>query len=132
MSVNESKTELSGKQMTAIAALISEPTTKAAAEKAKIAEGTIHRWLNDPAFFAALKESRERVFEATLAALQGGSGKAVKTLCDVMDDATAPAAARVSAAKTVLDLALRARDQLELSERLKAMEEQLAMIGGGK
>jgi hypothetical protein len=65
------------------------------------------------------------VFESTLAALQGASAKAVKTLRDVMDDKEAPAPAKVSAAKTVLDLALKAREQFEFSERLRLIEEQL-------
>lgn len=117
--------------MTAIAALLSEPTTKKAAKVARVAEVTIHRWLNDPAFSAALKESRERVFESTLAALQGATTKAVETLLSVMNDAQAPAQVKVSAAKTVLDSAFRARDQLDLCERMKRLEEQLK-IGGAE
>ena len=133
MSVNGSQTELTDKQRRGIAALLSEPTTKAAAEAAKVSEVTIHRWLNDAAFSAALKESRERVFESTLAALQSASGKAVETLRYVMNDKTAQASARVSAAKTVLDIAIKAREQLDLSERLRLVEEQLKLQrGNGK
>jgi hypothetical protein len=122
MEVNGNFSDLSDKQRRAIAALLSEPTTKKAAEAAKVGETTIHRWLNDPIFSAALKESRERVFESRLAALQGVSGRAVETLLDVMTDKTAQPSARVSAAKTVLELAIKGRDQLELSERLAYLE----------
>jgi hypothetical protein len=122
MEVNGNHNDLTDKQRRAIAALLSEPTTKAAAEAAKVSETTIHRWLNDPSFSTALKESRGRVFESTLAALQGASGKAVETLRSVMNDKEAQASAGVSAAKTVLDLALRTREQLELSERLAYLE----------
>jgi hypothetical protein len=87
--------------------------------------------LNDPSFSTALKESRGRVFESTLAALQGASGKAVETLRSVMNDKEAQASARVSAAKTVLDLALRAREQLELSERLAYLEKLWEVKNGG-
>src|SRR5262245_21736376 len=119
---NGSQNELTDKQRRGIAALLSETTTKAAAEAAKVSEVTIHRWLNDPIFSAALKESRERVFESTLAALQGASSKAVETLLDVMKDEKAQPSARVSAAKTVLELAIKGRDQLELGERLAYLE----------
>jgi|SRR5215475_9001509 len=122
MEVNGNHNDLTDKQRRAIAALLSEPTTKAAAETAKVGETTIHRWLNDPIFSAALKESRERVFESTLAALQGASSKAVETLLDVMKDEKAQPSARVSAARTMLELAIKGRDQLELSERLAYLE----------
>src|SRR5262245_13073431 len=110
MNVNGSHTDLTDKQRRAIAALLSEPTTKAAAEAAKVGETTIHRWLADSVFSAALKETRGRVFESTLAALQSASSKAVETLRDVMDDEKALPPAKVSAAKTILDLALKARE----------------------
>jgi hypothetical protein len=122
MGVNGNHSDLTEKQRRAIAALLSEPTTKKAAAAAKVGETTIHRWLNEPAFSAALKESRERVFESTLAALQGASSKAVETLLDVMKDEKAQPSARVSAAKTVLELAIKGRDQLELGERLAYLE----------
>jgi hypothetical protein len=122
MEENGNFSDLSDKQRRAIAALLSEPTTKKAAEAAKVGETTIHRWLNDPIFSAALKESRERVFESRLAALQGVSGQAVETLLEVMNDKTAQPSARVSAAKCVLELAVKGRDQLELSERLAYLE----------
>jgi hypothetical protein len=125
MEVNGNHNDLTDKQRRAIAALLSEPTTKKAAEAAKVGQTTIHRWLNDPIFSAALKESRERVFESRLAALQGVSGQAVETLLEVMNDKTAQPSARVSAAKTVLDIAIKAREQLELSERMRIIEEQL-------
>lgn len=122
MGVNGNHSDLTDKQRRAIVALLSEPTTKRAAEVAKVGETTVHRWLNDPVFSAALKESRARVFESTLAALQGASARAVETLLDVMKDKKAQASARVSAAKTVLELAIKGRDQLELGERLAYLE----------
>jgi hypothetical protein len=133
MEINGNHNDLTDKQRRAISALLSEATTKKAAEAAKVGETTIHRWLNDPVFSTALKESRERVFESTLAALQGASAKAVETLRDVMKDDKAQASARVSAAKTVLDIAIKVREQLNLSERLRLVEEQLKLQrGNGK
>lgn len=125
MSTKDSPQGLTYKQNRAILALLSEPTVKAAAAAAKIAEVTIHRWLNDPTFSAALKETRSRVFESTLTALQSASGVAVETLREVMEDKTAQPAARVSAAKTVLEISVRARDIIETEERLRLLEARL-------
>lgn len=130
MSANDSQTGLTAKQDRAILALLSEPTAKKAAEVAKIAEVTIHRWLNDPAFSTTLKEARSRALESTLSSLQGASGKAVETLHEVMKDKTAQPAARVSAAKTILEMTIRARDILETEERLRVLEARL--LAGGQ
>jgi hypothetical protein len=126
MRVNESHNgELSGKQQRAIEALLSEPTTKAAAEKAKVSEATLHRWLNDPAFSVAHKEARGRLLETTLTALQSASVEAVACLRNVVNDKGAPTTARVSAARNVLDFALKAHDVLEVEERLMVLEARL-------
>jgi len=134
MKANESQGGgLTPKQERAIEALLSEPTTKKAAETAKISEVTIYRWLNDPLFTLTYKAARGRLTEATLTALQSTSALAVETLRTVMADVTAQASARVGAAKTVLELGLKAREILETEERLKAIEERLkAMPQGAK
>lgn len=122
MSENE---RLSAKQQRAIEALLTEPTTRAAAEAAKVSEATIFRWLSYPVFSAAYRAARERLLESTLTALQAASADAVTCLREVINDQTAQVSARVSAAKAVLDLSLKARDTLDVEERLKTVEEYL-------
>jgi hypothetical protein len=126
---NGNTSELTDKQQKAIIALLSEPTISAAAQASKIGQTTLHRWLNDPSFAAALKTARGQAFETALAALQGVSGKAVETLLAIMQDHQAQASARVSAAKTILDIAIKAREQFDLADRLKAIEEALKAKG---
>jgi hypothetical protein len=121
----QNETELTAKQAQAIEALLSEPTQEKAAEKAKVSRATLARWLAEPVFRQALKEARNQLLENILTALQAASVKAVQTLGEVMDDTTAQPSARVSAAKAVLDNLLRSREQLELEERLKTLEELL-------
>jgi len=128
MSENGNQNGLTDKQQRAITALLSEPTAKSAAKKAKVSETTLYRWLSDALFSAALREARGRVLESTLSALQGASGKAVETLLDVMDDKTAHPSARVSAAKAVLEMMLRGRDALDNEERLRLLELRLMMV----
>jgi hypothetical protein len=119
---------LTDKQQRAIVALLSEPTAKAAAKAAKVSDATLFRRLHNPAFSDALKDARGQALESTLSALQGASGKAVKTLYELMGDATAPAPARVSAAKTVLEMMIKAHDILVNEERLRLVELRLLTI----
>lgn len=93
----EAEAELSGRQEALIAALLSEPTQEAAALKAE-------------------------VFVHAMARLQGATGDALDTLRDVMTDTANPAAARVTAARTVLDFARQHIETAELEERLAALE----------
>lgn len=126
MRVNESQTGgLTGKQQRAIECLLNEPTTKAAASAAKVSEATLHRWLNDPTFSTAHKSARGRLLETTLTALQSASTEAVTCLRNVINDTGAPITARVSAARNVLDFALKAHDVLEVQQRLSVLEARL-------
>lgn len=124
--MNKKENELTPKQEKALAALLSEPTATAAAETANVALSTLMRWLNEPAFAAAYKMARGRILETTLIALQSASGQAVTTLRNVLTDETARAGEKVSAAKAIIEFALKAREVLEVEERLKALESLLA------
>jgi hypothetical protein len=62
MSENESeKRELTVKQIKAIEALLSQPTTATAAKAAGVSQATLFRWLNDPTFAAAYRSARKHV-----------------------------------------------------------------------
>jgi hypothetical protein len=117
--------DLTPKHWRAIECLMAEPTTRAAARRAGIGEATLRRWLGDAAFTLAYQDARNRQLETTLTNLQAASGQAVQTLRDVMGDDTAKPSERVSAAKAVLEISLKARDILETEERLSAIERRL-------
>ncbi len=117
------KPNITPKQRNALESLLTQPTIRAAAAESGISEATLRRWLNDPVFSAAFTEARERLFEGTLTALQKASGDAVKCLHTIVNDEDAPASVRVNAAGKVLDLALRSREQLYLTERLQKLEQ---------
>ena len=50
---------------------------------------------------------------------------ATETLRSVAADEEAPLSARISSSKAILDYALRAREQVELVDRLRAVEDHL-------
>jgi hypothetical protein len=126
MNGNGSQTDgLSAKQLRAIEALLREPTTSAAAKEARISETTIFRWLNESAFSAAYRAARGRLLEGTLTALQSASTTAVETLRNTLTDIAAPAQVKVSAARSILEFSLKAREVLEVEERLAYLEKML-------
>lgn len=120
--------ELTPKQQRAIDALLSEPTTKAAAQTALCAEITLHRWLKKPSFQSALKAARAELLEATRTALQSAGKDAVETLKQVMNDTGAKGSERVSAAKAVLEIGLKVQEVFNMGERFKLLEDKLKAL----
>jgi transcriptional regulator with XRE-family HTH domain len=116
---------LTAKQEAAITALLTEPSQEQAAKKAGVSRSSLRRWLASEDFQSAYKRAKSESLEAVLTALQGAAIKAVMTLRDVMDDVDAKPSERVSAAKAVLDNLLRSREQLEIEDRLRTLEQQL-------
>lgn len=118
----EAEAELSGRQEMLIAALLSEPTQEAAAVKAEVARSTMYRWLREGSFQERYRAAQKALFVHAMARLQGATGDALDTLREVMSDPANPAAARVTAARTVLDFARQHIETAEIEERLAALE----------
>jgi hypothetical protein len=121
---------LTARQQKALQALLLNPSIREAAKEGGCSEASLWRWLQEEDFAEAYRSARSRLFENTLTALQAASTDAVGVLREVMADEQAPAPSRVTAAKAVLDLALKAKDALEVEERLRVLESLLE--GAGK
>jgi hypothetical protein len=93
------------KQRRGVAAVLAEPTLDDAARAAGVATRTLRRWRAEPAFAQALEAAAGEAFDEALARVRGIAGAAVETLREVMTDPAAPASARVSAARCVLERA---------------------------
>jgi transposase-like protein len=114
--------KLSHKQERAIAALLVAPSVTAAAQQIGVNENTLLRWLKDAAFQSAYRDARRAVVQHAIAQVQRATGEAVETLRTVMQDSESPASARVSAAKAILDTALKGIDIDDLEVRIAALE----------
>ena len=121
--------ELSPQQEHALVALLSDPGLTGAAKAAGVGKATLWRWMQQPAFREAYRKARREAVEQARARLQQASGEAVEALREVMNDSEAPHASRVSAARTVLDMAMAATSTEELEARLAALERR-AMLRG--
>ena len=123
MSDNGHKPELKGKQAVALAALLSQPTVADAARVAQVSEPTLWRYLRDPAFAAEYRAGRREVVSHAVMRLQADSAQAAKVLREIADDTTAPASARVTAARVILETAFKGIELLDHGERIAALEE---------
>jgi hypothetical protein len=99
--------ELSPQQEGAIVALLSDPGLTGAAKAAGVGKAILWRWMQQPAFREAYRHARRKAVEQARARQQQASGEAVEALREVMNDQDAPHASRVSAARTVLDMAIK-------------------------
>ena len=114
--------KLSRKQELAIAALLTCSAINDAAKQCGIGEITLHRWLKDATFQANYREARRAVVQHAIAQVQQATGEAVATLRTVMQDSESPASARVSAAKAILETAVKGIDIDDLEVRIAALE----------
>ena len=117
-------TPLSRKQEHAVVALLSCHTIAEAAQQCRIAEATLHRWLKEEVFQAAYLQARREAMRQAIAQLQRASCIAVRTLVAVMEDGMSSSAARVSAARTVLELGMNGIVLEDFDTRLKVLEAQ--------
>lgn len=115
-----------------IACLLTEPNIREAARKAGISENTGWRWMQDQDFQADYQKARKMAVSQAIGLLQQISTEAVLTLQEVMTDRKATAASRVTAARTVLDTALKAVELEDLAARIERLEQVLEGQQGGK
>jgi len=112
-----------------LAALSAGKSIEGAAQEAGVSYNTVARRLKDPRFKAKLAAVQAGMVERAAQALTAASAKAINTLAELIDGAPAPV--RLGAARTMLEMAFRARESAELEARLAAVEAKLAKRFGG-
>ena len=127
---NHTADSLTPKQTRALLALLKHPTLKEAAAAAGVGETTLWRWTQEPSFKTAYMDARREAVKQSIAHLQSATGEAVTCLRGVMNSSSASDAAKVSASRAVLELALKAVEIEDLAERLATLEK--AMQGNNK
>jgi molybdenum-dependent DNA-binding transcriptional regulator ModE len=107
----------------AIVALLEQPSIPEAAKAAGISYTSLWRWLQDPEFQAEYRNARRQALGQATAQLQQASGAAVKALKQIIEDRESPSSARVMAARTILEMGLKAIELEEIEARLAAVEQ---------
>ncbi len=90
-----------------LSALISCPTIRAASKKCDVSETQIYARLKDDGFRKRYDDLRLSIVDAAVQKLQQSITTAADTVISLASDNKIPAAVRLSAAKTVMELALR-------------------------
>jgi phage terminase small subunit len=113
------------KEARAVAALMTEPSYTAAANKAGIARDTLGRWLKKPEFKEQFRQARNEAVSVATVQLRRDMTLAAHTLAQLCRDEKAQAMARVVAAQTILNHGMRASENDDMAARMDELEERL-------
>ena len=119
------KIDIDRKQDHLLHALLTEPGVDEAAKKAGVSSRTAYRYLADEDFQARYAEARRQAVKQAIASLQGAMSEAVQALRGILEDGEASPNAKVAAARTLLDLGLRATETEDLAGRVGALEKEI-------
>ncbi len=125
--VPAAKVTLSARQWLALESLLDQGNVTRAAESAGVTRKTLHAWTKLPAFASEYRDARRRQVAAAGASLQRYAGVAAATLVTLMADRNVSPAVRLAAAKTVLELSIRAIEVEDIAARLDALEQGQAV-----
>lgn len=110
------------RQKKALAALISEPTKGAAAQKAGISEDTLRRYLADPEFQKAYQAAFSGLVTQATKQAQQSLSPAIDVLREILLDKEQPASARISACRSMLEYGLRLTEITDIMRTLEELE----------
>lgn len=111
------------KRHQAIIALLTQPTMAEAAKAVGVTEKTLLRWWQRPDFRESYREAKTRVVQHAMSRLQQASGQAVDALLEIVSNIQNPPSTRVTAAKAILEQAVKAVEWEDLLARLETLEE---------
>jgi transposase len=119
---------LTHKQERAITLLLQNKSTEEIASELRVNQSTVYRWLKQDAFKERFNEVRQELFNEALNSLKTLTKQAIDTLDDILKNGTKETS-RVTASKTVLELALRLKEVEELEKRVEELEK---IVEGGR
>jgi hypothetical protein len=106
----------------AVEALLAGSSQEAAAAAAGVSPRTLRRWTHLPHFAAALRAAQSQAFDEALGVLRASTLHGVRALREVASDREAPPAARVAAARALIEESRKAVEVDEVEKRLEALE----------
>jgi DNA-binding MurR/RpiR family transcriptional regulator len=118
--------KLPHKQERAIVALIAAGTVEKAAEQISVSPSTLYRWMQDKDFKNSYRNAKSDLVTHAITRLQQISSESAETLREIMQDKEKPASARVTAARAILDTAIKAVEYENLLVRIEKIEKLVA------
>ena len=110
-----------------IVALACGASPESAAQKAGLSLRTVYRRLAEPAFRAHVQQLRLEMVRRTDGMLTASGLAAVKTFTTLQESATSESV-RLGAARAIIELGCKLRENVELMERLAALETRLETL----
>lgn len=114
---------MKARQQKALAALLTAPNKVEAAKMAGVTTRTLQNYLSDPEFQVEYKKAFAGLVEGATRQAQQSLAPALATLREIAEDRGEAAQARVSAARSILEYGLKLTEQLDIIERIKALED---------
>ena len=108
--------------MKALSALLCSKTLVEAAKLSGVPERSLYRYLHTPHFAEVYRAARFEQVQQAMAQLQRMATKATATLETLLSDPLAKGAVKVTAAKVILDTALRATELDSIERRDMALK----------
>jgi len=112
----------SRKKEQAIVALLVAPTLIDAAKNCDVSESTLRRWMQEPAFVDSYRQARERMLEAAINRVCSSASQAADVLLEISKSKGATSSSRVSAARAILEIAIKVQEFHELESRVAELE----------
>jgi len=106
-----------------VMALACGATVEHAARQAGVSESTVYRRLQDPAFYKQVDDARADTVKRFMSMLSAANLEAVKTLVELLKSSVANAT-RLGAARSIIELGGKLREQVDFEERLRTVEQQ--------
>lgn len=106
----------------ALQALLTCRTRAETAEAAGIGESTLRAYLREPEFQARYREAFGALVQDATRQAQQAIAPALSTLREIVEDENAGAKARIMAARSTLEYALRLTEQLDIISRIETLE----------
>ena len=105
-----------------LAALLTSRTKKEAAAAAGISDRTMRSYFEDQEFCQRYREAFAGVIESATRQAQQNLTLAISTLTEIMGNADEQATARIQAARSTLEYALKLTEQMDILEQLRELE----------
>ena len=112
------------KQELIIKALLTHPTVREAAESLNLPESTIYNYLRKDDFKSKYNEAKRELLGQATAFLQSKVIAAISVVTNIMNDEEMSPQARLTASRTILEYSLKLTEQVDIIERLEALEGQ--------
>ena len=107
----------------ALQALLVSRTRAQAAKAAGIGESTLREHMKDPEFLDRYREAFGNLVQDATRQAQQALTLALSTLTEIMENTGEQATARIQAARSTLEYALRLTEQLDIIGRIQALED---------